>query len=241
MVRRMLVVTTGLALLLLSGCAGGDGESDAEPSATASSAPTSAAPPRAYTVEDLAAALPRSSQLPVAGQKKDACPGGDTCEDVAASVGFGLDLPVPAAEREKLANAAFVSDYLNVTARTFADEAAAKASVTEVRADDQKYEGSFDIPLKELPENRYNPGETGTGSVVDDELDGWTGYMVSRVQKYSSTDETNDKPFQVSKLLVSRGVTRLSVLVVMLSEPRDEGEATKVAQQVAAEYLERLG
>jgi hypothetical protein len=51
----------------------------------------------------------------------------------------------------------------------------------------------------------------------------------------------SDNGYQVTRLVVSKGATVVSVYVVVMSEPRSLGGASGLARRLAAECIGRLG
>lgn len=245
LVRRLVLTAAGLALL--AGCGGGSGGGEDEaapaPAATSSSAAATTPPPaRIFTTDELAAALPRSSQVPSATKKLVACPGGDACVDDTASVSFELSRPVSAAEQEKLAADEFVSDFVDISASALPDEAATTARLAKVRGVAERYDGAFDIPAKETSDTTYTPAEKGRGTLDDITIEGWEGFIGSRDQVYTSPDGEGSKHrYQASSLYLVRGTNAVAVSLTIMSEPQSEGAAADLARRLATEYIGRLG
>lgn len=235
--RRLAFVIAGLALV--AGCGSGSSGGEAEPSTPPSSAAT---PPRVYTLDELKAALPRISQVPTASEDAGTCPGDDTCDDGTVSVTFKLSRPVSSAEQERLAGDEFSSDFVSVSATAEKDPAAAEAKIAKARESSTKYDGAFDIPPKSVSETRYTPGQKGTGTLVDATVAGWEGFDASREQTFSSPEgEGGAHPYQSTQLMVSKGPNVVRVDIVAMSEPRGAGSVSKLARQLATEYIARLG
>ena len=242
LVRRLVIVVAGLALL--AACGGGSsGGAPPAPAATSSSATaTTTAPARIFTTDELAAALPRSSQVPSATKKLVACPGGDTCVDDTVSVSFELSRPVSADQQEKLAADEFVSDFVDVSASALSDEGAMAARLAKVRGVAERYDGAFDIPSKETSDTTYTPAEKGQGTLDDITIEGWDGFIGSRDQVYTSPDGEGDKHrYQASSLYLVRGTNAVAISLTIMSEPQDEGAAADLARRLATEYIGRLG
>ena len=206
--RRLALAAAGL--VLIAGCGGGSGDSDQgepAPAATSSSAaPTAPAQPQALTIDDLAAALPRSSQVPSAAKKTGTCPGGNSCVDDTVSVSFELTRPGSAAEQEKLADDEFVRDFVQVEAGALADEAAAAAKLTTIRGLAERYDGPFDIPAKDTSDTTYTPGEKGEGTLDDVSVEGWDGFIGVRDQTFSNPEgEGSARRYQVGQIHLVRG------------------------------------
>lgn len=238
---RLVVVVAGLAVLV--GC-GGEGSDDAAaPAATSSSpSPTTPEPPKTLTTDQLAAALPRSSQVPTAAKKTGACPGDASCVDDTVSVSFELSRPGSAAEQETLAADEFVSDFVQVSAGSLPDEAAVAARLAKIRSVAERYDGAFDIPAEETSDTTYTPAEKGDGTLDDTTIDEWDGFIASRDQTYTSPDgEGSTHRYQASQVHLVRGTALVSVYVTVMSEPRGDGAATGLARQLATEYISRLG
>ena len=230
------------ALALMSGCGSGGDETTAEPTVTPSATPSTAvAPPKILTSDDLAAALPRSSQVPTASKKTGTCPGDDSCVDGTASVSFALTRPGTPAEQEKLAADEFVRDFVQVEAVALPDEPAAAARLAKYRGIAKRYDGAFDLPAEETSDTTYTPAEKGEGTLDDLSIEGWDGFIGVRDQRFANPDgEGSDPRYQVGQIHLVRGAAFVSVYVTVMSEPRGDGAADALVRQLATEYVGRL-
>ena len=234
-----LVATIAFASVLLAGCGSSEEPSDAAPRATASGSPT---PERVYAVEELATALPRSSQVPTGERKIAACPGGDSCKAGTASVTIELTRPVDRAEQEALAAKEFSSDFVQVTATASTNEAAARAVLAERRDDAGRYVGTFDLPAKETSDSTYTAGEKGEGTLDDLTLGGWKGFVATREVTFADPEGRGSTyPYESSQVHLVKGTTVISCYATVMSQPRGAGAATDLARALATQYLQRLG
>lgn len=235
--RRLVLLV--LCIAFLTAC--GAGSSEPEKAATTK-------PPRVYTVAELERALPTQEQVPTAIKKTSTCPGDKTCEKGAVSVAFELRPPGDSQDVERLAKNAFTSDHSSLAALPEPDAAAATASIEKFRTSMSRYDGAFENAFKSLGENRYQPGEKGTGTLADATVDGWKGFRVSRVQQFSGYDgdgsrsvEFNSTKYDITFLMVSDNRTVLTAYVAVAAEARPKGASSTIADQLASDYIKRLG
>lgn len=236
------IVTLALASTLLAACGGGSDEPSGTaptPEASASSKPT---PERVYALEELAAALPRSSQVPTGDEKPASCPGDDSCQADTASVTIELTRPVDRKEQEVLASEEFVSDFVQVVAIASTDEAATAARLTKNRDQAGRYVGTFDLPANKTSDTTFSPAEKGEGTLDDLTLEGWKGFEATRDVTFANLEGKGTKhPYQSSQVHLVKSTTIISCYVTLMVQPRGAGAATDLARQLATEYIQRLG
>lgn len=236
------IATIAIASVLLAACGGGSDEPSGTaptPKAAASSSPTS---DRVYAVEELAAALPRSSQVPTGDRKIASCPGGDSCQADTASVTIELTRPVDPKEQEALAAKEFSKDFVQVTATASTDDAATTATLVKIRDVAARYDGSFDLPAEKTSDTTYTPAEKGEGTLDDLTLEGWTGFVSARDVTFADPQgEGTTYPYQSTQVHLVKGTTLVSCYVTVMTEPRGAGAATDMARRLATEYIQRLG
>jgi hypothetical protein len=245
--RRMLLPTL-VVLALAAGCSGADepeapaADESSRTSAPTTATPSSAAPARALTVDELAKALPQPSQVPGGSATTVSCPGDDSCQPDTASVNIDLERPGASAGGQGPDGSFFGTDFAAVFATAHEDEAAAAAYVDELRTVAQRYDGSFDIPFEEDETGRtFTPGEKGTGTMEPTTIEGWSGQSFSRVSVYDGGEGEPDGPYQTAQVNLVRGSATVSVNVVVFDEGRDDETALAIARRVATEYVARLG
>src|SRR4051812_13702876 len=105
------LAATMIAAIVLSECAGSSDGPDAAPRTSA--APTAEAP-RTYTTDQLAAALPRTSQVPGAKDRSATCPGDPACAKGTVAETLTLDQR-DIAGQERAKNQ-FLDDFVSVAA-----------------------------------------------------------------------------------------------------------------------------
>lgn len=229
-----------MGLLATAGCAGSSDPSDTR-EAQAPTASSSPSPARVRTVDELAAALPRTSQVPTASKKTGACPGDASCVDGTVSVSMRLKRPVDAAEQERLAADEFVSDFVQVVAKALPDDDAAAAALQTSRDQAARYVGAFDLPYKDTSETTYTPAEKGEGTSDDLTVEGWTGFEAARDQVFADAEgRGSEKRYQVGQVHLVDGTSMISVYVTVMSEPRGAGAASELARGIATDYIARL-
>jgi hypothetical protein len=232
------IAAMALTSVLLAGCGAGSDERSAP---TPTVAASSSAPERVYSVDGLAAALPRSSQVPTGDRKIASCPGGDSCQAGTASVTIELTRPVDRKEQEALAAKEFSSDFVQVTATASADDAASTAMLASLRDVAGRYVGAFDLPAKETSETAYTPAEKGEGTLDDLTLAGWKGFVAARDVTFADPQgEGTTYPYQSTQVHLVKGTTVVSCYVTVMSKPRGAGAATQMARRLATEYIQRL-
>ena len=228
---------------VLSACSGGGSD---DPAATPTSAAPSTGstpeqPQRVYAVEELAAALPRTSQVPTGGEKIASCPGDDSCEGGTASVTIELERSGSAAERAQLEKVEFVNDIAQVQVTAGTDEAAATERLATARDSAGRYVGSFDIAAEKTSDTTFSAGERGVGTLDDLTIGGWTGFEAARRSRYSNPDgEGGQREYRSAQVHLRQGSSVLAVYVTVMSPPRDAEAATRLARQLATEYVQRL-
>ncbi len=232
------VVIVGAMVALLAGCGGGS-----EPQDPKQAEPAPA--PRAFTLEELTAALPGEDDVAGASrvayrcpQDKDRC--GDPDEGERASVDITL-APAgdSAAEIEQAANESIFGNSVTVSVRRLESASAAEKVFAEGRARDEKFDGSYDIEQEGDIKTGAVPAEKGKGALEELEIDAWKGYVLDRRGTMAVDDQS--EPRLISTADVLQGTAIISVFVNVHSEGRSADYAAELARKSLDDYLERLG
>ncbi|KQP84284.1 hypothetical protein ASF35_05000 [Aeromicrobium sp. Leaf291] len=235
--RSVRLATTALAVLaVLAGC--GQGGSDPEPTASASS-------PAPLPTEEAAieGALPTLDQVPGASdvdfqcpKDEEKCAGSDVGHPFWAfsvrldSVGNPVDI-------ERNGTTSAPNDVAVVNLNLLDDAEAARTFMAGLRKDQKPYDGTFDIPAKPVGGGREVPASSGEGSLDDVTVQGLDGYLSS--YRLDSA-ETGDPAQRVVSLLVGEGRVVVGVFVSMSAPGRDADAAEQLAQRLARDTVERL-
>lgn len=225
--------------VVLAGC----GFTSDGPRAPSSTTP---APPRTFALGELEAALPGADDVPNGSKATVQCPGKDDCPAGEASVTITLAEPAAVAEDDQAGKKSIFADQVLVTATVAENPEDAAARLKNVRDDNQKYAGDFDIaPVENKKEKSYTFGEKGTGSVEDVELATWSGLETTRRSHLYDLGDTapnaDDESLATTTVLVVKGRTVVMVTVSLKIDDVDQLPGPDIARQVAQEYLQRLG
>lgn len=247
-VHRMSLVVAAMAVAAACGGGGDASDPSAAPAQTTSTASaTTPAPPRDYSIDELTAALPTKDDVPDAVARNGSCPedGAKICGEPGESpqrVGVSFDLAVAsgagsAGDAEQRAAQATVEDGIYVSVSRYGTAAAAADSTASARADaEQEFDGPIDSGDEQTS---FGLPESGTGSVVDADVEGWIGHLSSRATTVTNGGETQQ--IQNAQLLVVSGAVTVSANVVVDATGREADYAADLARKAVADYVARLG
>lgn len=223
------LISVALALVVLAGCGGG---SEGDPAERSIATPA----PRAYTFEELKAALPSADEVDGGLEVEFTCPEDkDRCLDGPSSASVFIDLEAATPElTEKQANLGVNSVHVDV--QTDPDEDAAKTQQAKRRTSFERYDGAYDIPREDIDSGGYIPAEKGNGAFEDASSGVFTGYRLSR----TATSEVQGKYFY-SQIDVRSGSASVTVAAILGADGRTLADAEMLASKVLADYLKRLG
>ncbi|NRQ49929.1 hypothetical protein [Aeromicrobium stalagmiti] len=234
--RRLIGALT--VLLVLSGCGAGSEEAPAQ------ERPSAEATPRTYSLSELAAALPRTSQVPGAEKKVFSCPGGDACKADQATVGVQLKASLTRDEVFSTYGSYVLPEDVSVAARLSTDADAAAGKVARARATEEKgFVGSFATRGKDLGDGGFTFGFKGTGTLEPATVAGWKGYVAQRAQTLTTPEGNTDSgPVARTELHLSKGSVSVQVYAsVLRDDAGDLAASEELARQLFTDYVERLG
>ena len=240
MIRHWMAIVAAGALL--TGCGGSSGAGAEKP------APKPTA--RAYTLPELAAALPEKDDVPRATKAVPQCPEikttCDTSKGIMAQKSVKVELrPTPSelspVEQERAAQAPGIGEFVQVSLVQHPSVAEAAAEIASARAANAKDEGPLNIKPKKLDGDDYSPGLTGTSRADDESISGWKGVITARRIVLSSPAGLSSRPILDAVLTVRRGSTVITGVVAIYQGEHDTDAATDLLAGVVEDTIDRLG
>lgn len=234
------------AVLLLAALTGCGGEDDAR-----TPGPSAASTPAVYTAEELTAALPSADHVGNVESTRTRCPDDEddpSCElfdgaEYLASVHHVLT-PKSLGSDEEDEAAASVSwlDDLAIVQATLHPSVGEREAVAEKwQAEREQFDGDFDTSPESFDGGGFLPGERGSGTVEDIEVEGWTGVVATRSHVLVAPDgRTSERRLETQIAVSQGGAERVHVLVDLRELGRDAGDAEDLARRILTDYIARL-
>lgn len=226
-------------LLVLTGCGGGEAESEPE---------ETPAQVRTMTEDELVAVLPTLEDVDEGSEITLTCPGGGEAECVRPSVAdvealtasrdFQLAPRGEPAEIEREASGSGLGDLLFARVEQWPDTDTAEARVRDLREDDDEVEGDFDIPIEDT-DRGYSPGRAGEGAVEEVEIAGYRAQVMDYEATFTFRDIEPEERLGVEVSVVVDDVV-VQVLTATSALGRDRAELRDFSIQLVADMIERL-
>lgn len=197
-----------------------------------------------YTIDQLAAALPRDAELDRSYDDIERCPQGDDpreAEQAAASCSgpegshqyAGVTARTEGTEEMWGNGGLFLAE-----ASTWTDPRARTQWFQEARSSQEEYDGRYDIPPSDRPGDAFEAGMRGEGAIEDFELGGWTGFVKVATHSLVSPDGETSPPLSEAAIYVTRGNALMWIAVVRPDE--DAAAARDALEQYATQIFEAL-
>lgn len=229
------IIAALAAIVLIAGCGG-----SAEPKKKAPA-------PKTYTAAQLEAAMPNKEDIPGAMKDVLRCPGeSEICSEPDAGKswlaytqlkpsyeGSGADVEMAAKER-------WFGDTMSLNVSLHDNAAAADKAEKGLLAQDEKYDGAFDVVPEKVEGEGVSIGERGKGSIKKIRLNGWSGTELVQKSVGTNDDDETSEDRQEASVRVASGLVAVSVHVSQSAEGHGADDARKLAEQLVTEYLDRL-
>jgi hypothetical protein len=226
------VIALLVSIATVSACGGDDGGDSA--SGAKDDASTTVASQPELSLDELAAAMPGDADLPDGYSFTTRCLRSDDPDCVP-----GAEHPYVSVAAERSPRTA--GDFFAIVATLLPDADAAADQVASSRAESNRENGRFDIPVEQQDDGTYEPGQRGQGALEDATVEGWTGYQLVSSFEYVHPDGATDPMTMAGTLVLAKGNTVVQVQVA-LGQDRSAGDtpgphleewATKVIDHLA--------